>query len=131
VLYGGHISRFRFKSVLIFALHQLIATLGVGFLAGTATFFVFGLLRPASSQFFTEHNVYQVLTQLPYFPVQILEGLWCGWVLSRRLRRREMLCIWVLPALILSYAMIFEPNTSPVFISAIALAEEIATAETN
>lgn len=108
--------------MLIFVLHQLIAVLGVGFLAGTATFFIFGLLRPASPQFFTEHNVHRVLTQLPYFPVQILEGLWCGWALSRRLRQREMLWVWVLPALILCYAMIAEPNISPVFTSAIVLA---------
>jgi hypothetical protein len=104
------ISGFRFKSVLIFALHQLIAILGVGFLASTATFFMFDLLRPLNPQFFSEHNVYQVSTRLPYFPVQILEGLWCGWALSRRLRQREMLWVWVLPALILCYAMIAEPN---------------------
>jgi len=108
--------------VLIFALHQLIAVLGVGFLAGTATFFIFDLLRLLSPQFFTEHNVHRVLTQLPYFPAQILEGLWCGWALSRRLRQREMLWVWVLPALILFYAMIAEPDISPVFTSAIALA---------
>ena len=34
-----------------------------------------------------------------------------------------MLWVWVLPALILCYAMIAEPNISPVFTSAIVLAE--------
>jgi hypothetical protein len=108
--------------VLIFALHQLIATLGVGFLASTATFFMFNLLRPLSPQFFTEHNLYQISTRLPYFPIQILEGLWCGWALSRRLRQREMLWVWVFPALILCYATIAEPNISAGFTSAIVLA---------
>ena len=108
--------------MVIFSLHQLIATLGVGFLASTATFFMFDLLRPLSPHFFTNHNVYEVSTQLPYFPVQILEGLWCGWALSRRLRQREMLWVWVLPALVLCYAMIAEPNISAGFTSAIVLA---------
>lgn len=92
-LHGEHISEFRIKPVLVFALHQLIATLGVGFPAGTATFFVVDLLRPLNSHFFTEHNGHVMLTQLPYFPIQILEGFWCGWILSRRFRQQAML--WV------------------------------------
>ena len=118
----SHVSGFRFKSILIFGLHQVIATLGVGFAAATATFFLLDLLRPLNPHLFTEHNVYRVLTHLPYFPVQILEGLWFGWVLSRRLRQREMLWVWVLPALILCFALINVPNISGRFTSAIVLA---------
>lgn len=118
---GDNIPRLQIKSVLVFLMHQAIATLGVVVAAYIPTLILVDFLFPERPQFLSEHDVSRLLTQLPYFPVQILEGLCLGWALGRGLRQRAMLWVWVLPALILCYAFINPPNISPGFTSAVAL----------
>jgi hypothetical protein len=112
----------RIKAILIFVMHQVSATLGVGFGAGSVAFFIFGLLRPLNPELFSTHNMYEALTRLPYFPIQIPLAFWWGWALSRRFRHRSMLWVWVLPLLVLCYVVVEMPATAPGFTSAIALA---------
>jgi hypothetical protein len=50
-----------------------------------------------------------ILTETPFFPVQILLGLVLGFWLSRRFGHRVMLWTWTIPALILAGAILFEP----------------------
>ena len=47
--------------------------------------------------------VHWILTENPFYPVQIVAGLYLGWLLGRRLQHRSMLWIWVLPLAILCY----------------------------
>jgi hypothetical protein len=53
---------------------------------------------------FIDHNVHRLLTDLPYFPFQIILGLWFGWALSRHFRHRSMLWVWILPLALLCFA---------------------------
>ena len=50
------------------------------------------------------HFVHWVLTENPFYPLQIVAGVYFGWLLGRRLQHRSMLWIWVLPLAILVYA---------------------------
>ncbi len=50
--------------------------------------------------------VHWLLTETPFYPVQVVAGLCLGWVLCRRLQHRVMVWVWVLPAAILSYVLL-------------------------
>jgi len=102
----------RTRAILVFIAHQFAATWGVGVAAATLAFFTFEVLRLFDSRLFTPHNASQLLTALPYFPMQIIMGFWFGWSFSRRFKHRSMLWVWVLPLLILSYAVIAIPTLS-------------------
>jgi len=59
------------------------------------------------------HPVHWVLTENPFYPVQILTGLYFGWFLSRRFPHRSMLWVWILPLLLLAYSFLAGPVISP------------------
>jgi hypothetical protein len=103
----------RLKGVLVFVLHQLIGTWGVAVAAVPLAFISFGILHPLNPRLFVAHNAHVLLTELPYFPMQIVLGLWTGWAFSRRFHHRSMLWVWVLPFLILCYAVIAVPTLAP------------------
>jgi hypothetical protein len=106
-------SKLQIRGVLVFAMHQLIGTLGVGMAVGPLAFVSFEILRPLNPRLFVSHNVHVLLTELPYFPMQIVLALWCGWSFSRRFHHRSMLWVWVLPFLILCYAVAAVPTLTP------------------
>jgi hypothetical protein len=54
-----------------------------------------------------------ILTETPFFPAQITLGLYSGWWLGRRFQHRSMVWVWVIPGLILCYALVAGPNLSP------------------
>jgi hypothetical protein len=62
---------------------------------------------------FTTHNASWLLTGLPYFPAQVCLGVWSGYWLGSRLRHRAMIWVWVLPLIVLSYAVIAIPTMTP------------------
>jgi len=101
------------KVGLVFAMHQLIATFGVEIGAAILTFSSFSVLRPLNPRALTLHNASWILTELPYFPMQVLLGFWSGWWFARRCRWRSMLWVWVLPLLILCYALVAVPTLTP------------------
>jgi hypothetical protein len=105
------VSRGMVKTILIFLLHQFVGTVGVMALAGLVTSVVISTLRwlgwPIQG-----HDLSRILTQIPYFPVQITLALIFGWLLSRRFRHFEMLWVWVIPALFLGYLIIALPTTA-------------------
>jgi hypothetical protein len=103
----------RTKAVLFFFLHQAIGTLGVAIVAATLAFFSFGTLRPMNPHLFTARNASWLLTETPYYPLQILVGLWSGWLLSRRWPHRSMLWVWVLPLAFLCYTFVAIPTLVP------------------
>ncbi len=98
----------RLKAVLLFVMHQIIGTWGI---AASAYFFaglwfdLLGLLgRPYSMR-----PLHWILTETPFFPIQIALGLYSGWYLGRRLKHRSMIFVWLVPGLILGYAVVSFP----------------------
>jgi FtsH-binding integral membrane protein len=93
-----------FRLVLVFLAHQLVGTLGVAFFAyylGSAVFELLGLFGRSYSM----RPVHWILTETPFFPIQIVVGLYLGWLFSRHFKQRPMLWVWVLPFLVLLYAL--------------------------
>jgi hypothetical protein len=70
--------------------------------------------------FLGARTVHWILTETPYFPVQIMVGLLCGFQLGRRYRHSAMLWIWSVPALAIILLMLFAPLT-PVVISGVEI----------
>jgi|HubBroStandDraft_4_1064222.scaffolds.fasta_scaffold04803_6 hypothetical protein len=106
-------SKVQIRGVLVFAMHQLIGTWGVGIAAAFLVFASFEILRPLSSSLFVSHNASILLTELHYFPMQIILALWTGWSFGRRFQHRAMLWVWVLPLLLLCYAVAAIPTLTP------------------
>jgi hypothetical protein len=115
----GHPPKSRVKSVLIFAMHQLIAHWGIAFFSAFALFSVFDWLGDFGWHL-SLHPVHWILTQNPYYPVQIAVGLYLGWVLGRRFQHRSMLWVWILPLAILCYAFFATPILIPEWTSVLA-----------
>jgi hypothetical protein len=103
----------RVKSLLVFALHQVIGTWGIAFLAAFGLFESFDLLATISPWKPSVRFVHWILTENPFYPVQVITGLYFGWLLGRRLQDRSMLWIWILPLAILAYALATIPLVSP------------------
>lgn len=81
-----------------FPLHQIMSSLGVPVLAGFLTFAITSVSRAR-----------WILTETPYFPVQIGLAFVIGFVLQRYLGHRVMQWVWVLPFLILSVSFVQTP----------------------
>jgi len=99
-------------SIAIFVAHQLGGTFGVAvfaYLLAISLFQIAGLFGMVHSTRMLHH----ILTEIPYFPVQIVLGLWFGWVLGKRLRHQSMKYVWILPFLSLAYAVIAVPSLNP------------------
>jgi hypothetical protein len=104
----GSFERFRTKSltksVLNFGLHQFIGMYGVPFTApivfslGFKLLFLFGHNYPRKT-------FYSIVSELPYFPIQIVFAVILGWLLGRVLRDRSMVWIWLLPLAELCYSV--------------------------
>jgi hypothetical protein len=93
------------KSALTFGLHQLIGMYGIPYTAPLVFSLAFKFL------FLFGHNYpskafYSTVSELPYFPVQIIFALILGWLLGRALRHRSMVWVWVLPLGILCYSLV-------------------------
>jgi hypothetical protein len=103
----------RVKSLVVFALHQLAGTWGIAFLAAYGLFELFDVLVRVSPWKPSSRFVHRLLTENPFYPVQIVVGLYFGWLLGRRFQHRCMLWIWILPLAILAYAFAATPLVSP------------------
>ena len=91
--------------IFVFVCHQAASTLAVIYAAGVGTLFLLALLRLLHSPLFVPRDAAWLLTELHYFPVQIGVGLYCGWWVSRELHHRSMLWVWILPLLMLCFAV--------------------------
>ncbi len=100
------------KLLLIFLMHQLISTAGISLLVASLAASLLQMLRVIPWQY-PEHAWYQIFAYRPYFPVQIVTGLYFGWLLGRRLGHRAMIWIWIPPALFLCYAVVAIPTLTP------------------
>jgi hypothetical protein len=103
----------RVKSLLAFVFHQFVGTWGIAFLAAFGLFSLFDVLSNFANWKPSLRFVHWVLTENPFYPVQIVVGLYFGWLLGRRFNHRSMLWIWILPLAILIYAFAATPTLSP------------------
>jgi uncharacterized membrane protein YgdD (TMEM256/DUF423 family) len=102
----------RVKTVFGFAVDQVVAIWGVTLSAPFLLSSLFNLIFLLGWSYPVRHY-YPILTGNPFFPVQISIALILGYLLSDCLGRRSMLWVWVLPFLVLSYAVISVPTISP------------------
>lgn len=94
--------------VLRFLLHLIVSTLGVGVAAALLAFSVVVPLHPFFP-FLDSRRASWILTETPYFPLQIMVGLLWGFQLSRRYRHRVMMWTWIVPALTVLFFILFVP----------------------
>jgi len=102
----------RARAVLTFLMHQAISTAGIALLVKYLAASSLQMVRAMPWQY-PEHAWYQIFAYRPYFPVQIVMGLSFGWLLARRLGHRTMMWVWILPALVLGYAVIAVQTFTP------------------
>ena len=93
---------------LYFLGHLLLSTLGVVVAAAVLTY---SIVLPLHVFFpsLNSRTVHWILTETPYFPVQIVVGLLWGFQLGRRYRQRVMLWTWIVPALAIAFFILFVP----------------------
>lgn len=103
----------RVKSLLVFALHQVIGTWGIALLAAFGLSETFDSLATISPWKPSMRFLHWILTENPFYPAQIIAGLYFGWLLGRRLQDKSMIWIWILPLAILAYAFATTPLISP------------------
>jgi len=103
----------RVKSLLLFALHQFVGTWGIAFVAAFGLSELVDVLTAISPWKPSVRLVHWILTENPFYPVQIVTGLYFGWLLGRRLQHKCMLWIWIFPLAILAYAFTATPLVSP------------------
>jgi hypothetical protein len=108
------------RSIVIFAAHQFIGSLGVVYLSTFIVSMFGGSLTTIYELFghsFSAQPLHWIMTETPYFPIQVAIGMGLGWTLYRRLHHSSMLWAWVVPLLILLYAVIAIPasETASVF----------------
>jgi hypothetical protein len=101
-------SRSKGKSVLWLTIHLFVGTWGISLASLYLTGYVFDFLR-LFGRTYPRSVEYQLLSGTPYYPVQIILGLFFGWLLWRCFRHQEMLWVWIIPFAILCYAVVTFP----------------------
>jgi len=100
-------------------LHLIVSTVGVILLAALSAFTLTSVLHPIFPTI-GSRTASWILTETPYFPVQIVTGLLLGFQLGRRYDHAVMLWTWVVPASLISLLILFAP-LSPVVVSGVAI----------
>jgi hypothetical protein len=104
------------RSALAFVMHQTIGTEGVVWLTALGIF----LFNRSITQVYESWAdsafvrwIHLISSDTPFFPIQIAVGAYLGWKLYRRWGHRSMLWVWILPAVVLTYAAFSIPTFSP------------------
>ena len=103
----------RIRDFFIFVCHQLLGAWGIAYLAAFGLFSLFDMLPDTAGLKPSMHTLHWLLTENPFYPVQILTGFYFGWFLGRRFPHKSMLWVWILPFLILAYVFVAGPIVSP------------------
>jgi hypothetical protein len=98
--------------ILQFVVHQIVGTYGIAACTTFALGLTLDFLGPIGRSFGQE-NYHFVLTDIPFFPLQLCTGFCAGWFISRKLRDRSMIWVWVLPLMLLLWALADLPSISP------------------
>lgn len=108
--------RARLRSVLAFLMHQLVATEGVIWLTILSLLVLRSTIsavhQPWGSSSFMRVTHF-LLSNNPFFPVQIAAGAVLGWKLQLRWQHKSMFWVWILPGALLAYAVLVIPTLSP------------------
>lgn len=94
-------------------MHQFIGTWGVALSANLLASLPFDVIRSLDPGLLNFHTTRWLLTELPWFPIQVGTALWLGWAFSRQFHHRSMLWIWVIPLAGLCYVVIAVPTLTP------------------
>jgi hypothetical protein len=103
------------KSGLVFLMHQAIGTEGVIWLTALGAFLLRSSVRQLNAAWADSvlmRGLHLMLTNTPFFPIQIACGGYVGWKLYRRWQHPAMLWVWILPGIVLTYAVIAVPTFS-------------------
>jgi hypothetical protein len=103
-------------SALVFVMHQIIGTEGVVWLATLGVFLLRSSVREVHEPWGYSalmRGMHLIFSNTPFFPIQIAVGAYLGWKLYRRWGHRSMLWVWILPVMVLTYAVIAVPTFSP------------------
>jgi hypothetical protein len=73
----------RVKSLFVFVFHQLVGTWGIAFIAAFGLFSLLDMVPDSADWGPSVHFVHKLLTENPFYPVQIVSGLYFGWLLGR------------------------------------------------
>jgi hypothetical protein len=107
------------KAALRFLFHQVIGTWGVALLASFLASSILDIFRLLNRPY-PLNLLHRVFAYTPYFPIQVGLGCYFGWLLSRRLgHHRLMVWVWIIPGLVLCYAVATRVIAEPAFASAI------------
>jgi hypothetical protein len=96
------------RSALVFVMHQFIGTEGVIWLTIFGSFLLRGsvtMMHEAWAQSAFMRAMHLILSNTPFFPVQIAAGAYLGWRLYCRWRHRSMFWVWILPGVLLAYGL--------------------------
>ncbi len=108
------------RSALVFVTHQIIATEGVIWLTIVGTLLLRGsiaeLHEPWTHSAFMR-GIHLILSNTPFFPIQIATAAYLGFKLHRRWGHHSMFWVWILPGVVLAYAVIAIPTFSPFSLS--------------
>jgi hypothetical protein len=113
--------------VLAFVVHQIVGTWGIAFLAAVGLTSLFDLIPDSASWKPSMRFVHWLLTENPFYPVQIMAGLYLGWRIGRHFQHKSMLWIWVLPLLVLCYALVVGLILIPEWTSVLARRSTVGT----
>ena len=91
----------RIIAVLVFMMHQVIATWCVVYSVAPLAVAIFVTWAHLFGRTITSHQSSAILSGTPYFPVQIGLALFLGWSLGGWLQHRSMLWVWVIPSVIM------------------------------
>jgi len=106
-------------TTLWFLVHLLIGSIGVLVASGLVAY---SIVLPLHSFLPSvgEGTAHWILTETPYFPLQILVGLLLGFQLGRRYGHSVMLWTWTVPALTIALLILFAP-LRPVVVSGVEI----------
>jgi len=94
------------KWVLTFAAHQLVGTWGMAFFAAFALGSLVDLIPDSLAWKPFMRFFHWILTENPFYPVQIIAGLYAGWRLGLRYQHKSMFWVWLMPLALLLYAVL-------------------------
>ena len=94
------------RAVAAFAIHQVIATFGVLAAAPWILVLTSYLTRLFGRPLYM-WKLHAILTETPYYPVQISLALLIGFTLGGLLAHRSMTWVWILPTAVLGAAMLW------------------------
>jgi hypothetical protein len=86
-----------------------VGTWGIALFAAFALASLLDFVPQSSPWQPTMRFFHWILTENPFYPVQIFTGLYVGWRIGRRYQHKSMLLIWILPLVILFYALAVVP----------------------